>query len=997
MKILNLKITNLASIANATIDFQHGALSNCNTFLIAGPTGSGKTTILDAISLALYNKSSRLQGNLRRNLSHEAIERIRKGCTQAEVILTIIGNDNNTYQITWTDKIIRKKGEPAGQITQQIINLQTGEIIGDGKPFKEAIETRIIGLDSEQFFRTTMLAQQEFTKFLKSDDEEKSNILAKLSDTEKYDGIGKYINLKNIESRRQKENIETSINTIQTLDNEQINQLNEEKTTALTIQKQEKEHIDQLQKIIITLTQLEQNESTAQQLTAKLANLTADYQKCLSLLHQAEEQKSEIKNKQKELQTKTNIPAQLIELYEHFSQTRAQLQSRQDYIKNIEKLTQENRQLSTLIPQLEASRKSAQDDAENAKKQYDKCIELSEKHQPLETYQKQQNSLIEKKNELTRYNSDLKRIADYQNEVNSIINTVNETKTKLTNIETDYKSAEGNYKQAVENQEKAQTHYNKTFAEAAKDLNKIRQTLQQGDICPVCGQKITQLLTNEVFAKWQDNAKKELESAKKKTESCHRLLQEVKAQKDQLSGILKTQEPRIEKGKEAIQNVKNNLTQYHIYQEIKDYDNRQLASYESTINTSIENLTKQISEVNEANKKLNDAIRQLSLKQGIWQQAHSKLESHKELIRQKEQIISDNQKEINSLNESVSQAIEFHVKQWETIEFESLISQLETEVRQYNNAKISLATLNEQIEHLEKQLISAHKSKEQCILLQPDYAGLQVVETQYATDFDNLFSNVANRLKDVLEQQSANQQQYKNLGCRANNFTTADKPAILQQITEHTTTLEQAGDTISRIVQKLEDNTKENQRLETFRQQLIQARHTHELWKRLNDLFGGPDGKYFQKIAQAHVMRYLLNKANNYLTQLTNRYTLTCEPNSLRILVIDHDNGAQKRDSANLSGGESFIVSLALALGLSDINANGLKVDTLFIDEGFGTLSDEPMQNAINTLLNLHKLQNGRKVGIISHIEALKENIHPQIMVTKAAGDNAPSTISIIE
>ena len=126
---------------------------------------------------------------------------------------------------------------------------------------------------------------------------------------------------------------------------------------------------------------------------------------------------------------------------------------------------------------------------------------------------------------------------------------------------------------------------------------------------------------------------------------------------------------------------------------------------------------------------------------------------------------------------------------------------------------------------------------------------------------------------------------------------------------------------------------------------------------------------------------------------LTDRYTLKVKPGTFVISIEDAYQGFASRAASTISGGESFLVSLALALALSDIGEK-LKVDTLFIDEGFGTLSGEPLQNAINTLRSLHSSM-GRQVGIISHIKDLREKIPVKIMVDRE-GHSSFSTVKVV-
>lgn len=164
-------------------------------------------------------------------------------------------------------------------------------------------------------------------------------------------------------------------------------------------------------------------------------------------------------------------------------------------------------------------------------------------------------------------------------------------------------------------------------------------------------------------------------------------------------------------------------------------------------------------------------------------------------------------------------------------------------------------------------------------------------------------------------------------------------------------------------------------------------------WAALNELIGDSSGKKFRKIAQSYVLGSLIAAANHYMRELTDRYTLELVPGTFVILLEDAYQGFERRPACTGSGGEGFLVSLALALALSDIG-DGLSADTLFIDEGFGTLSGEPLRNAIDTLKTL-KWRAGRKVGIISHIEELRERIPVKIELVQEQRSSG-STVRVL-
>lgn len=154
-----------------------------------------------------------------------------------------------------------------------------------------------------------------------------------------------------------------------------------------------------------------------------------------------------------------------------------------------------------------------------------------------------------------------------------------------------------------------------------------------------------------------------------------------------------------------------------------------------------------------------------------------------------------------------------------------------------------------------------------------------------------------------------------------------------------------------------------------------------ENWAKLNEIIGSADGKKFRQIAQEYTLDVLLRYANVHLAMLSRRYLLQRIPNTLGLQVLDQDMGDEVRTVYSLSGGESFLVSLALALGLSSLSSSRMQVESLFIDEGFGSLDPATLNIAMDALERLHN--QGRKVGVISHVQEMTERISVQIKVSK--------------
>ena len=184
------------------------------------------------------------------------------------------------------------------------------------------------------------------------------------------------------------------------------------------------------------------------------------------------------------------------------------------------------------------------------------------------------------------------------------------------------------------------------------------------------------------------------------------------------------------------------------------------------------------------------------------------------------------------------------------------------------------------------------------------------------------------------------------------------------------------------IAQMLAHHDECLQRIRKVKEQIEVKQKVVDNWAGVAAFFGSADGKKFRNIAQSYVLRQLLAGANHYLSRLTDRYRMECPPGGLTILLRDEYQGGVKRPTSTISGGESFLVSLALALGLSSLNRKSLSVDMLFIDEGFGTLDSDYLNTVMEALEKLHQI-GGKKVGIISHVEALRERIATQIHVER--------------
>ena len=297
-------------------------------------------------------------------------------------------------------------------------------------------------------------------------------------------------------------------------------------------------------------------------------------------------------------------------------------------------------------------------------------------------------------------------------------------------------------------------------------------------------------------------------------------------------------------------------------------------------------------------------------------------------------------------------------------------------VRTENN----ISNTNSVIEKAEKQLteyiIKNDISKE--YLLELGNIGKETI-SRYKTEIESI-DNEIQQIEAIIKDRKKALEQL---------ISTQDKESINMDISTCENKIDELEEnkkkTIGSIseIQTILNNDKHNiKQYALQKEKCDKARESYELYNRLDKTFGDSEGKKLRMIAQSYILRELLNKSNNYLIKISDRYRLSCQSSSLNIEVIDNYMGGRRRPVNMMSGGESFIISLALALGLSNLNNRLQSSNILFIDEGFGTLDNNTLESVMNTLVKLHEI-GGQKIGIISHVETLRERISTKIELTQ--------------
>lgn len=221
----------------------------------------------------------------------------------------------------------------------------------------------------------------------------------------------------------------------------------------------------------------------------------------------------------------------------------------------------------------------------------------------------------------------------------------------------------------------------------------------------------------------------------------------------------------------------------------------------------------------------------------------------------------------------------------------------------------------------------------------------------------------------------------------------APEPAALElALDEQRLRCEQAEQQATDLRASLVEDDRRRQQSRELLERIAAAQAEHLRWGRISALIGSADGATFRKIAQGYNLDLLVQHANLQLRQLARRYRLQRGGSALGLLVLDTEMGDELRSVHSLSGGETFLVSLALALGLASMASSKLRIESLFIDEGFGSLDPESLQLAMDALDNLQA--QGRKVAVISHVQEMHERIPVQIRVQRQG--NGASALRVV-
>ena len=994
MKPIRLELKEFGPYKNEIIEWDK--IINEPIFLITGKTGSGKSTLFDAITYALYNKTTGGKdiASLRTKTA------LDKDKTQVNFDFELSGKK---YRIERTLAYLKagNKNLTSGKVALMQYNDEKLEVIATKEQeVKEKVE-ELIGLDDKQFCQIIILPQGKFKEFLLSKSSEKKETLRSLFNTYFYQKFVEQLQeqAKKLDSsHKQKEkelitrfeqfDIEEELTKFEYLKDENFEEILSiihsqeetikiEKKELLKLERsfsKEKENFIELSKLNDKFSQLKSNKSELEELSGKedyygklrlevekLKELQKSKDKIIEygtllnkqsqlrkfekdLLIDTEKYKLDLENNKK-LELELNVKKTDIEehrketidykfFYNNLNELNLAKTNIEIYSKTLEELTLKKETYKELDSSLKVVKESYLEDIEEKN-----ILESSIGKLKLEVLKKEQD--VEK---LEEYNNKLSEVND-----KSVKLTID--KKQLKELEVEKKKLEQEVELLNKNKEQ-------------EILNDFLLKLHEGDDCPLCKQKIEHLPDIHDLAVVDESIEKSLQKVNKDIIQLEILIKKDEEEIGRISTFLKNLEDTINfKAKEELSQLEDELKA----------ENIRLTDISKVIKTSedkIKGLNREIEELSELLKN-EDEIKQNHL------EAKNKIEQFEKNVKIELDVFADYYEKIQSQVEDFDNTC----NALKNNSNELLVRKTRLETEQKNN-KTNLLEVSKRIESIVDNFTKSKLNKYYITLEMAEEGiaelnNLEEFESQI-NKFEDAKKIIVNSIKKLeeelkeLEQPDLEegQQKLKNIESQVNDFI--EKVAILNT--------------------RLENNKKLYDKIHSEYINLLESSKDIREIIAFSDVVSGKteNRKSLETYVQGYYLDLILVAGTKRLLQMTNdRYRFVrrdekSKGGGLQGLEIEiHDIYLNStRIISSLSGGELFLASLALALGLAEVIQNesgGISLETIFIDEGFGSLDTETLDIALTTLIDLQSY--GRNIGIISHVSELKERIRPKVEV----------------
>ena len=976
MKILAIRGRNLASLeGDFEIDFTVEPLLSAGIFAISGPTGAGKSTLLDTMCLALFARTPRTdqakENNVKlQDVSNEQLSQsdprflLRRGTSSGFAEVDFMALNGHRYRTRWS--VARARDKENGRLQNPRLALYNLDKEEEEQGTRSDLQARIIdliGLTFEQFTRSVLLAQNDFSTFLKAEQGEKASLLEKLTGTELYSAISRQIFERNARAKEVFDLIQTRIQGIELLTDEEENDLRTRLAgTEKELQRVEKAKAEQqaLQEAVrsieqqITIRQRQQKEA-ADKLVHATELLTVarhEYEKGVEEQQQSE---TRFKSLQQEILQARKLDIQLDTAIRDLSHSEQQLKNvmlrKGEAEKKYQAAVLRRRQGAEEIARLTAWRERYKKKERIAEQLSALLLHLDAASATRSGMDAAVRSIETLRQEMAALN---KQLSDLQQ-------TSANKQQALKRAEADYRNLEEELK-AVDapaldkqieklRQEREQLLIEQARLEASGNIKDLRGRLQDGQPCPVCGSthhpfanQVPVAPVSALTLQLQDLSNKKetyvahtrhLTRLQQQLLQLHKELADSEAACKEMAGKQQLTASRQEREEAIVKEQSTLLTQSLSAADLLFGNSEWQKAWLQNPETFRKTLTDFARQWHENTEKLHQLERQESAQKAECESLASFLPS---------------------LEKQAEESGQLHEKN------RAAFSSLQAERKKLLNGRSADSVEQEYIRRMEElkerlKKLSATQTEQSGIADQT-----RGIADQIAKDLTEASADLLRR-KAALDKWTAD---YLD--------SSGGEPleVILSRYTQEKTEL----------AFRLRTQTENKAKVSGLQEELNVRRTESERWAKLNELAGSADGAKFRRIAQGYTLDILLNYANVQLRELTRRYRLERVPETLALQVIDRDMCDEVRTVHSLSGGESFLVSLALALGLSSLSSNRMRVESLFIDEGFGSLDAETLRVAMDALESLRT--QGRKIGVISHVQEMTERIPVRICVNRA-------------
>ena len=985
MKILAIRGRNLASLeGDFEIDFTVEPLLSAGIFAISGPTGAGKSTLLDTMCLALFARTPRTdqakENNVKlQDVSNEQLSQsdprflLRRGTSSGFAEVDFMALNGHRYRTRWS--VARARDKENGRLQNPRLALYNLDKEEEEQGTRSDLQARIIdliGLTFEQFTRSVLLAQNDFSTFLKAEQGEKASLLEKLTGTELYSAISRQIFERNARAKEAFDLIQTRIQGIELLTDEEENDLRTRLAgTEKELQRVEKAKAEQqaLQEAVrsieqqITIRQRQQKEA-ADKLVHATELLTVarhEYEKGVEEQQQSE---ARFKSLQQEILQARKLDIQLDTAIRDLSHSEQQLKNvmlrKEEAEKKYQAAVLRRRQGAEEIARLTAWRERYKKKERIAEQLSALLLHLDAASATRSGMEAAVRSIETLRQEMAALN---KQLSDLQQ-------TSANKQQALKRAEADYRNLEEELK-AVDapaldkqieklRQEREQLLIEQARLEASGNIKDLRGRLQDGQPCPVCGSthhpfanQVPVAPVSALTLQLQDLSNKKetyiahtrhLARLQQQLLQLHKELADSEAACKEMAGKQQLAASRQEREEAIVKEQSTLLTQSLSAADLLFGNSEWQKAWLQNPETFRKTLTDFARQWHENTEKLHQLERQESAQKAECESLASFLPS---------------------LEKQAEESGQLHEKN------RAAFSSLQAERKKLLNGRSADSVEQEYIRRMEElkerlKKLSATQTEQSGIADQT-----RGIADQIAKDLTEASADLLRR-KAALDKWTAD---YLD--------SSGGEPleVILSRYTQEKTEL----------AFRLRTQTENKAKVSGLQEELNVRRTESERWAKLNELAGSADGAKFRRIAQGYTLDILLNYANVQLRELTRRYRLERVPETLALQVIDRDMCDEVRTVHSLSGGESFLVSLALALGLSSLSSNRMRVESLFIDEGFGSLDAETLRVAMDALESLRT--QGRKIGVISHVQEMTERIPVRVQVSRVG--NGKSVVRI--